>query len=180
LKSWVHSRQISSRRERILAAAEAEFAAHGFPGARVERIAAAASVNKQLLFHYFGSKAGLHQTVCLAVASRCTIALPSGMTPAERLGSLIDQLVRYAWEYETLLSDEWLSGAVGAAIAIVEDGQRSGYFRDDADPEAVAEVVVAASFGRRRIAVEAEQVDADQSRFAVALAKMVVDHCNWR
>jgi AcrR family transcriptional regulator len=43
-------------RARILAAAHAEFAQHGFDGARVDRIAALAGINKRMLYHYFGNK----------------------------------------------------------------------------------------------------------------------------
>lgn len=46
-------------RERILAAARSEFAAHGFAGARVDRMAAAAGLNKERLYAYFGGKRGL-------------------------------------------------------------------------------------------------------------------------
>ena len=49
--------------ERILDAAAAEFAEHGFAGSRVDRIAKRAGCNKQLLYHYFGSKEGLRMAV---------------------------------------------------------------------------------------------------------------------
>jgi AcrR family transcriptional regulator len=49
--------------ERILDAAAAEFAEHGFAGSRVDRIARLAGCNKQLLYHYFGSKEGLRHAV---------------------------------------------------------------------------------------------------------------------
>ncbi len=171
---------VASRRERILAAAEAEFAAHGLAGARVERIAAAAAVNKQLLFHYFDSKAGLHKAVADAVASRSAIALPSGKTPAERLRNLTDQLLRAARGYGTLLSDEWRARATGAARSIVSDGQRSGHFRDDADPDAIAEVIVAATLGKGTTGLDSQRADAGQARFAGSLVQMVTDHCSWR
>src|ERR1700757_4793276 len=47
-------------RERILDAALSEFAAHGLAGARTERIAGAAGVNKALLYYYFESKEKLY------------------------------------------------------------------------------------------------------------------------
>jgi AcrR family transcriptional regulator len=47
------------RRDRIVAAAMGHFAAHGYEGARVEAIAAAAGVSKGAVFQYFTSKAGL-------------------------------------------------------------------------------------------------------------------------
>lgn len=43
-------------RARILKAAEQEFSAKGYDGARVDKIAAAARVNKALIYYYFGSK----------------------------------------------------------------------------------------------------------------------------
>jgi len=46
-------------RRSILDAAVAEFCAHGPAGARTDAIAAAAGVNKRMLYHYFGSKEGL-------------------------------------------------------------------------------------------------------------------------
>ncbi len=48
---------------RILDAALDEFAAHGVAGARVDRIAANAGCNKNLLYVYFGSKENLFNTV---------------------------------------------------------------------------------------------------------------------
>jgi TetR/AcrR family transcriptional regulator len=47
----------------ILVAAEVEFAAHGFAGARTESIAARANVVKGMIFHYFKSKEGLFEAV---------------------------------------------------------------------------------------------------------------------
>ena len=43
----------------ILDAAVAEFSAVGAAGARIDSIAAAAGVNKRMLYHYFESKEGL-------------------------------------------------------------------------------------------------------------------------
>ncbi|MDB4939158.1 MAG: Transcriptional regulator, TetR family [Labilithrix sp.] len=50
-------------KRRILEAAEAEFAAKGFDGARLGTIARAASVQQALIHHYFGDKEGLHGEV---------------------------------------------------------------------------------------------------------------------
>lgn len=56
-------RDPEDKKRRILAAAAAEFAAHGPAGARTDDIAARAGVNKQLLFRYFASKEGLFRAV---------------------------------------------------------------------------------------------------------------------
>ena len=50
-------------KRRILEAAEGEFAAKGFDGARLGTIARAASVQQALIHHYFGDKEGLHTEV---------------------------------------------------------------------------------------------------------------------
>ena len=166
-----------SRRQRILAAAEAEFAEHGFAGARVARIAAVASVNKQLLFHYFQSKVGLHEAVATSIASRSRLDPPQGKTPGERLRTTIHALVRMAEEHRALLADSWLTQATDLIASIVEDGQRSGHFRDDIDPEAIAEVVVDAAFGK---AIGGHDKQRAGEKFAGSLAQLVIDHATWR
>ncbi len=50
-------------REAILDAAEAVFAEHGFDGARIDAIAAAAGYNKSLIFQYYGDKLRLYDAV---------------------------------------------------------------------------------------------------------------------
>ncbi|GAA1249084.1 MULTISPECIES: TetR family transcriptional regulator [Streptomyces] len=52
-----------SARERILAAALAEFSRHGIAGARVDRIAKAARTSKERFYAYFGSKEELYRHV---------------------------------------------------------------------------------------------------------------------
>src|SRR5438067_8310551 len=49
--------------QRILQAAFKEFAAKGFAGARVDSIARRASINKRMLYHYFGDKEALFREV---------------------------------------------------------------------------------------------------------------------
>lgn len=56
-------RDAERTRKAILKAAVREFAAHGYSGARTERIAASAKCNVRLLYHYFGSKEQLYLTV---------------------------------------------------------------------------------------------------------------------
>ena len=59
------TRQRDAERSRaaLLDAAEAEFAQHGFAGARVESIAARAGLNKQLISYYFGGKQALYDAI---------------------------------------------------------------------------------------------------------------------
>ena len=76
-------------RARILDAALSEFANHGLAGARTERIATAAGVNKALLYYYFESKEKLYVAALEMIANRI---LDSSMavflreaTPGERI-----------------------------------------------------------------------------------------------
>jgi AcrR family transcriptional regulator len=50
-------------KEKILTAAKEEFAKFGFSGARVNRIAEKAGINKAMLFYYFSSKENLYKSV---------------------------------------------------------------------------------------------------------------------
>ena len=52
-----------STKQRILHTALEEFAARGFDGAKVDRIAARARVNKAMLYYHFGSKAALYLAI---------------------------------------------------------------------------------------------------------------------
>lgn len=54
---------------RILQAAQKEFAARGFSGARMEAIARGAAINKAMLFYYYSSKENLYRTVLQGVFS---------------------------------------------------------------------------------------------------------------
>jgi AcrR family transcriptional regulator len=49
--------------DRILAAAAAEFAERGFAGARVDRIARRARVNKAMIYYHFASKQRLYRVL---------------------------------------------------------------------------------------------------------------------
>src|ERR1035441_5320694 len=57
-------------RARILDAALTEFSGNGLAGARTERIAAAAGVNKALLYYYFDSKEKLYLETLEMIAGR--------------------------------------------------------------------------------------------------------------
>ena len=55
--------------DRILAAAALEFAERGYAGARVDRIARRARVNKAMLYYHFGSKRALYRALLRQVFS---------------------------------------------------------------------------------------------------------------
>ncbi len=56
-------RDANTSRQAILDAAENEFAAHGFGGARIDNIAKASGYNKSLIFQYFTDKSNLYSAV---------------------------------------------------------------------------------------------------------------------
>src|ERR1700675_3978415 len=56
-------RDLNRTRERIMAAAQKEFAASGFAGARTDAIARRAHVNERMIFYCFESKEGLYRAV---------------------------------------------------------------------------------------------------------------------
>jgi TetR/AcrR family transcriptional regulator len=76
-------------RSRILEAALTEFAASGLAGARTEQIAAAAGVNKALIYYYFESKEKLYaatlEMVSARVRDRSMAVFLLEASPGERL-----------------------------------------------------------------------------------------------
>ncbi|AJT61725.1 hypothetical protein T261_0032 [Streptomyces lydicus] len=78
-------------RKLILDAAAAEFAAHGYAGARIAAIAARAGVNQQLISYYFDGKEGLYQAMSELWQERQSELTAPG-TP------LPEQIRRYALE----------------------------------------------------------------------------------
>src|SRR5437870_244405 len=71
---------------RILEAALREFAREGFAGARVDRIARRARINKRMLYHYFGDKEGLFREVLRRkIAERVAWIGSAPEDPVERL-----------------------------------------------------------------------------------------------
>jgi AcrR family transcriptional regulator len=98
----------SGTREAILAAARAQFAGHGYDGATIRAIAAAAGVDPALVHHFYGSKEQL-----FAAAMQLPVipseVLTAALAAAGRDGaaSLGQQLVRTAlgmWESEEVRS----------------------------------------------------------------------------
>ncbi|MFI5960230.1 TetR family transcriptional regulator [Cryptosporangium sp. NPDC051539] len=59
----MRTRNAPETRRRILAAATGDFAERGIAGARVDRIAAGAGVNKAQIYAYFGDKQALFEAV---------------------------------------------------------------------------------------------------------------------
>jgi|SRR5579862_2980369 len=80
-------------RARIVAAAAEEFARCGFDGAKVDRIAARAAVNKAMLYYHFANKAALYRdilrTMFATVAAAVDSLRESGASPQAQLAAFI-------------------------------------------------------------------------------------------
>jgi TetR/AcrR family transcriptional regulator len=103
-----------SNERRILDVAIGEFAAKGLAGARVAEIADRAGVNKQLLYYYYGSKAGLFgaaQGDMVATARRLIVDPKAGnfrklMLAAVQPGAIARRrTLRRLWMWEALERD---------------------------------------------------------------------------
>jgi TetR/AcrR family transcriptional regulator len=71
--SRTQAERADQTRARILEAATREFSSNGLAGARTERIAGAAGVNKALLYYYFQSKQALYAATLEAVSERMAV-----------------------------------------------------------------------------------------------------------
>ncbi len=96
-------RDSAATRERIVAAAFEEFTESGFAGARVDRIAERANVNKSLLYQYFGDKERLFQHV---LESKLTELGSLALDPkdvAQAIGTFFDFHARNPWMIRLML-----------------------------------------------------------------------------
>ena len=126
-------------RERILDAAMSAFAAEGLRGARVDEIAAAAGVNKRMLYHHFGDKSGLFRTV---LQERVLALLANSADWGDPAG--LADLPPAAWRllaWDAGSSGKW---SMAPAVASVAARQRAGEVRDDVSAEFLALCLVGA------------------------------------
>jgi AcrR family transcriptional regulator len=141
----------------ILAAARDEFAEHGLGGARMERIAERAGVNKRLIYYYFDDKEALFGAV-LEQAYRDIRGAEQALHLLEiPAPDALRRLVEFTWNYYlahpeflTLLNSanlhkarhlvassrarELNSPLVETLGQILERGRREGSFRGGVDP----------------------------------------------
>ncbi|MGC9222884.1 MAG: TetR/AcrR family transcriptional regulator [Terracidiphilus sp.] len=110
-----HADRSAETRSRILEAALTEFAAHGLAGARTEQIAAAAQVNKALLYYYFESKEKLYaatlEMVSSRVRDRSMAVFLREVSPGERvLRAALDHFDRILTqrEFQSLMQHEMI------------------------------------------------------------------------
>lgn len=159
------ARKLNNERAlRIIAAARQEFARRGFAGARVERIARVAGVNKQLLFYYYHSKRGLFQAALrrgmaeLEAALAATVALAG--RPLDRLRQLLTTLYEFLERHPDLVAlmahAERPDGApfappIRRIVVLLAEGQGLGLVRDDVDPHVAAAQALVLMLGYLRL-----------------------------
>lgn len=151
------SRDPEATRAAILSAATDEFAAYGLGGARVDRIAERAGINKRMLYYYFGQK----EELFLAVLEQAYEKIRGeeqklNLTQVEPIEA-IRRLIAFTWDYYlenpsflNLLNSENLHRArhlkrsskvrslhspfVATIAEVLDRGVRTGLFRAGVDP----------------------------------------------
>lgn len=141
----------------ILAAARDEFAEHGLGGARMDRIAERAGLNKRLIYYYFEDKEKLFQAV-LEQAYRDIREQEAQLHLLDlEPATAVRRLIEFTWnyylahpEFMTLLNSanlhkarhlaeskrarELNSPLIETLAGVLERGRRDGIFRGGVDP----------------------------------------------
>ena len=140
--------------DRLLDAALHEFALHGKGGGRTQRVASRAGVNKQLIHYYFGTKNGLYEAALAhaagAVAQQLARLPLVGLTAVERLRRLVlggfDFLLQHPRHTTMLIGatdgGDWADIAIRPVADLLREGQATGFFRDDVEPETHARLTL--------------------------------------
>ena len=142
-------RDLNRTRERIMAAAQKEFSARGFAGARTDAIACRAHVNERMIFYCFDSKEGLYRAVLQKNLSEKAALLES--TPDEdfTIGLIngftavcddVDSLRMWQWEAldksnRKLVAEEERRAFLQAEVARWRRAKANGTLPADADEE---------------------------------------------
>src|ERR1700735_1243146 len=147
--TMTQQRDLNRTRERIMAAAQKEFAAHGFAGARTDAIACRAHVNERMIFYCFDSKEGLYRAVLQKNLSEKAALLES--TPDEDFttGLIkgftavcddVDSLRMWQWEAldksnRKLVAEEERRTFLQSEVARWRRAKATGILPPDADEE---------------------------------------------
>jgi AcrR family transcriptional regulator len=159
--------------QRILAAAEALFAEHGFRGTTIQMVADAAGVNRALIFYYYGSKERLYQTLMeeasRALGEEMKLRLQRVRDPVEALQAWIEvasqamasrpQLLRLVLREvvgpgaRVLPVERYIDELEAPLRSTLEEGVRQGLFRPlDSRLTAIGIFGLLSTYFRRRFA----------------------------
>lgn len=149
------SRNPELSKQRILQAAEAEFAEKGIYGARVDKIAADAEINKRMLYAYFGDKETLYKVILSQVYKRME-NVEREIVDCRYTGKvLIEKIICAYFDFlksnptfvnilmwENLNQGQYLRqiegsrierGTIQYFVAELENGKKDGIFRESID-----------------------------------------------
>lgn len=162
-------KELPGARGALVNAAVAAFSRKGFAGARVDEIALEAGVNKQLVYHYFGSKQDLYEAaleqVYTAIREKERALSLDALEPREAMEQLVgfsfDHLQQHP-EFIALVTDEnrhlgshirtskrfrkMHSPLIQMMASTLERGVRGGVFRPHSDPIQVYISIAALSY----------------------------------
>ena len=153
---------------RILEAAVEEFAEHGFAGARIERVSAAAGTVDRMLYYYYGNKERLYQAVLAKIYEDMIGAQREFVTPEDPVEGM-RQLVQHSWDHylshpnlvRLLMNENLLRGKhiresaqverttlplMQTVTTLLQNGQARGVFRRDLSPEHVLMTIMSLGF----------------------------------
>ena len=140
----------SRSRARIVRAAAAEFAAHGYAGANMDRIARAARLNKAMIYYHFAGKTALYREILNdmfgAVGARVAAVAASDASPADKIRGYVAAIAVEAearphfppiWLREVAEGGKHIDAATVRAVrgvlaalhAILDEGLRRRRFR---------------------------------------------------
>jgi TetR/AcrR family transcriptional regulator len=136
-------------RDRVFAAAAAEFAARGYAGASMDRIARAARLNKAMIYYHFENKAALYREILRdmfgAVRTAVAQVAAAPISPQDKIRQYVDAIATAAearphfppiWlrelaeggEHVDAATLEYLRDVLAVLGRIVADGRRRGVF----------------------------------------------------
>lgn len=137
-------------RDRVFAAAAAEFAARGFAGANMDRIARAARLNKAMIYYHFAGKTALYRAILSdmfgAVRAAVLAVAASDRAPEDKIRDYVAAIAREAearphfppiWLREIAEGGahvdaatlDYLRDVLGALGRIIAEGTDAGRFQ---------------------------------------------------
>ncbi|ELS54596.1 TetR family transcriptional regulator [Streptomyces viridochromogenes] len=118
-------RDPEATKARIFDAAVAEFARYGIAGARIDRIAAEAKANKQLIYAYFGNKAELFSKVL----GRCMVDLAAAVpVDPDDIEGWLDRLMDYHAAHPELLRLLYWEGIQYGFTELPDETERQDHY----------------------------------------------------
>lgn len=178
----------SGSKLRVLEAATEAFSRSGYAGARVDQIARAAGLNKQLIFYYFGSKRGLYE----AAIGAATRSFAEEEFPSKDLGlrtylARVQQSLRGdagllahpSADPEVSSRRDAVREMTARLEGIIAEGQGNGIYRDDIDPTFAASQIASLVFGHYTISEPANSSDAAERRWLGDTCQMLNRWLSW-